>query len=136
MENLNNEEKGNISEDSSAVDENKFVYKNVIKNKQNSRLYSVISVVFSGLSVLFCFFPWLGLIFGCLGILFAIISRKNIGYFDKISIAGIIIGIFGAVFAFMGIMFIYVFENNIYENFFDMFKSEKNSPLINNSRNL
>ena len=131
MENLNNEEKENISEESSSVDENKFAYKNVIQGKQNSRLYSVISVSLSGLSVLLCFFPWVGLILGSLGILFAIISRKNIGYFDKISIAGIIIGIFGFVFAVMGLLLANVFEDNdAFKNFFDSFgKGNKNNRI-------
>ena len=97
----------------------------------NSRIYSVISVSLSALSVLLCFFPWAGLILGCLGILFAIISRKNIGYFDKISIAGIIIGIFGSVFAVMGLLLANIFESNdIYKNFFNSFGNKKNSISV------
>jgi ABC-type lipoprotein release transport system permease subunit len=34
-----------------------------------------------------------------LAIIFAIVSRRNLGYFDGFSVAGLVIGIFGLVFS-------------------------------------
>ena len=123
-ENLNE----NMSDGTSGVDESSFVFKNVINARQNSRLFSLISVVFSGLSILLSVFPWIALILGCLGIVFAVISRKNIGYFDNLSLAGLIIGIFGTVFAAMGLIFVYFIENSeFYEKFIKVLGLESGS---------
>ena len=101
--------------------ESEFAYKKVMVSKQNSRLLSLISIAFSALSVFLCFIPWLGIISGCLGVLFAVLSRKNIGYFDNISLVALIIGIFGTVFAVMGIIFAHILPDF---NIFSLFKKD------------
>lgn len=85
--------------------ESEYVYKSVIKNKENRRTWSVVSLVLAVLSVLSLLLPPLSLILGILSVGAGAFSKKNLGYFDKISIAGIIIGIFGCVFAVAGMLF-------------------------------
>lgn len=97
-----------FNEESKASRENnsegtEYVYKNVIKNKEQRRTWSVVSVVLAALSVILCYFSWVGLVLGVLAIAAALISRKNLGYFDKLTLAGIIIAIFGVVFAITGL---------------------------------
>jgi len=91
----------------SSESEGEYVYKTVIKNKENRRTWSVISLALGILSVLTLFLSWLSLVFGLLGLGAGLISRKNLGYFDKFSVSGIIISIFGTVFA----VFVVVFKN-------------------------
>ncbi len=115
----------NLKEENASADEIGFAYKNVIKGNQNSRIYSIISVCLSALSIALCFVPWAALVLGALGILFAIISRKNLGYFDNISLCGLIAGIFGTVFSVMGLFLIYFLKNT------EFFKSLMESFGIN-----
>lgn len=75
------------------------------KNKENRRTWSVISLILSILSLLLVYFSWVSLILGILSVGSALISRKNIGYFDKLSLAGMFIGIFGVVFSVGAIIF-------------------------------
>lgn len=98
---------------------NEFEYENNEKNEfnsnsqnQNSYTYqtvrgfgrpktmgwSVVSLVTGILSVICCCLGWTGLVFGAAAIIFAVVSRKTLGYFDGLSIAGLILGIFGVVF--------------------------------------
>ncbi len=80
-----------------------YVYKKVIKDKQYRRTWSVASVILAVLSVLLTYFSYVGIVLGLLSVGCAAISRKNLGYFDKISLAGMIIAIFGVVFSLAGI---------------------------------
>lgn len=128
MEDINNEKKDNVSEESANAEENSYAYKSVLTNKNNSRLFSVISIASSALSIVFTLvsLSWVALILAALGIVFAIISRKNLGYFDNISLIGLIIGIFGLVFSVMGAVLAYlVSENPDFESFIESFKSNK-----------
>ncbi len=79
--------------------EEKYAYKNVMGTSQNSRAFSVASLILSILSIICSFLPVLGIILGVLAISFAIFSRRNLGYFDGFSLAGLILGIIGAVFS-------------------------------------
>lgn len=98
----NDEAKVNNEKENS---EGEYVYKSVIKNKENRRTWSVTSLALAVLSVLSLFVPALSLVFGLLSVGAGALSRKNLGYFDRISLAGIIVGIFGCVFAVAGILF-------------------------------
>ena len=97
-------EKAKVNNESSES-EGEFVYKTVIKNKQNRRTWSVVSLALAVISVLSLYVSWLSLIFGILSVGAGAISRKNLGYFDKLSLTGIIIGIFGVVFSLAGLIF-------------------------------
>lgn len=107
MKGDNNE---NLKEQQMASDgESEYAYKTVIKDsskdKRNRRTWSVVSFALAILSVLLFYFSWVGLIFGIASIGFAVWSRCNIGYFDKLSLVGLIAGIFGVVFAVSGLFF-------------------------------
>lgn len=82
-----------------------YAYKNVIKDKQHRRTWSVISLALSILSVLLTYFSWVGLVLALASLGCAIVSRKNLGYFDKLSLASIIVAIFGIMFAVTGLIF-------------------------------
>ena len=100
-----NEEIKNTSE--TAESEEKYAFKNVIKKNPTKRTWSVISLVLAALSVFFALFvPILGFIFGLLAVGASILSRVNIGYFDKLSMVGLISAIFGVVFSIVGFFFI------------------------------
>lgn len=85
--------------------EDGYAYKTVIKNKQNRRTWSVVSIVLAVLSILLLYFPIVSLILGALSVGAGAVSRINLGYFDKLTLAGIIIGIFGIVFSIAGLIF-------------------------------
>ena len=100
MQNEFNEETKTQSEETTGEDS--FVYKAVMKGDSNRRTFSVVSLILSVLSVLLFVFPWVGIILGFIGVGLSLLSRKNLGYFDGLALAGLIVGIFGIVFALAG----------------------------------
>lgn len=76
-----------------------YAYKAVMDGKVKTRLWSIISLALGILSVAFCFIGWLGIAFSVAALVVAIISRKDLGYFNKITLGGIITSIFGLVFS-------------------------------------
>lgn len=60
--------------------------------------WSIASLAMGIIAVFTSFFGWSSLILGAAAIIFACLSRRMLGYFDGRSIAGLILGIFGAVF--------------------------------------
>ena len=76
-------------------------------NAPRSRFLSVASLVLGIISVALSFTGWWVLIIGALAILTALASRKNLKYFDGMSIAGIMLGIFGIVFGLAAIFVVY-----------------------------
>ena len=63
-----------------------------------SALFSVLSLIFSILSVVLCPLFYLSLIFSSFAVASSLISRRRLGYFDKMSLFGLIVAIFGFVF--------------------------------------
>ena len=83
----------------------------VVENlsRPRTRIYSILSLVCSIVSVLIgCCGGWFGLGLGALAIAFSVISRRHLGYFDGMAIAGLVLGIcgvlFGAAMAVVGIL--------------------------------
>ena len=85
--------------------EDGFAYKTVLKGEGNKRTFSVISLILSVISVFLFVFPWASIALGVLGVVFSVLSRRNLGYFDGFSLAGLIVGIFGIVFGIAGLSF-------------------------------
>lgn len=110
-----------------------YVYKKVMLDKQHSRAWSVASLTASIGSLLCCCFASVGIILGILAIVFAIISRRNIGYFDGLSLAGLIIGIFGTVFGVASIILSFVVEES---GFYEELYSELERIERENGTNL
>ena len=103
MQNEYNEEVKNNNE---ASEENgEYAYKNVMKTKQNRRTWSLISLSLAVLSILFLWVCPVSLGMAVASVVCALISRKNLGYFDKLSLAGLFVGIFGIVFSIVGMAF-------------------------------
>jgi len=73
----------------------------VVENlsKPRSMIYSVVSLISGIVAVLICCCGgWFGLGLGALAIAFSVISRRHLGYFDGLAVAGLVLGICGAVF--------------------------------------
>ena len=85
-------------------EERKYAYKTVMDGVPRSRGWSVASMVLGILSVLCCCLTYGGLVMGLLSIVFAVVSRRNLGYFDGMAIAGLVIGIIGTVFGVMTVI--------------------------------
>ncbi len=85
--------------------EPEYVYKKVIDKNEKRRTMSILSLTFAILSVILLFIPWLSLIFSLVSIVAGALSRKNLGYFDRLTLSGLIIGIFGFVFSITGLIF-------------------------------
>lgn len=98
-----NEKKNGQTEENGAKSEGDLfegVYRDVMEVKSKSRLWSVIALFLALLSLSLCLLVyWLGIIFGVSSILAILISRKSLGYFDRISIFSLIIAIFGTIFS-------------------------------------
>lgn len=83
---------------SNAWNENDYVYQTIMRNGMpKTKSFSVVSLIIGIFSAVCCCFGWSGLILGALAILFSVLSRRRLGYFDGMSIAGLVLGIFGFV---------------------------------------
>ena len=80
-------------------------------SKRKTVGFSIASMVLGILSVICCCLTWAGLIMGIAAIVFAVISRKSLGYFDGMTIAGLILGIFGTVFGIAVIVISYALQD-------------------------
>ena len=106
---MNDENKKNNGSETQGDD---FLYKTVMDGKEKSRVWSVASCAAAVISILCSLFPYPAIALGALAIIFAIFSRRNIGYFDGLALAGLFIGIAGVVFGAGGLFFNYFAENS------------------------
>lgn len=84
--------------------------------RKSTRLYSIISLVLAlvALGISFIYY-YIGIALGVGAIVFSLVSRALLGYFDKASVFGLLVGIFGIVFsAFTAI----VVESGVLEGLF------------------
>ena len=96
-----------------------YAYQTVMNNGRPKTLgWSLASMITGILSVVCCCFGWTGLIFGIAAVVLAVVSRRNLGYFDGMSIAGLILGIFGIVFGVAMIVMLFV-ETEFLESFIE-----------------
>lgn len=65
--------------------------------KSRSMIWSVISLVAGILSILLCPFYYVGICFAVGAVGTSLLSRHNLGFFDKLSVFGLILGIMGFV---------------------------------------
>lgn len=111
-EEVDSEEAENIK------DKEERYYEVFNKDKPKYIIWSLISAILGGISVICAFFGWGGLIVGGCAVVFAIISRINLKYFDKISIMGLILGIFGIVFGVAVIVIEILVENGALTDYY------------------
>ena len=89
------------------------VYKEVMEVKSKSRLWSVIAIFLAIVSLSLCILVcWLGFIFGVSSILAILISRKSLGYFDRITVFSLIIAIFGTIFSLLLLIASFIIKGN------------------------
>ncbi len=62
------------------------------------RGWSVISMFSGILAVILCSVYYVSLVFAIISIVTALVSRRKLGYFDRLSLAGLLVGIVGCVF--------------------------------------
>ena len=99
----------NENENGSQNNENFYeIFKNGGKPKTLG--WSVASMVTGILSVLCCCLGWTGLVFGAAAVILSIVARRSLGYFDGMSIAGLVMGIFGFVFGAAMVYMVYFNE--------------------------
>ena len=65
--------------------------------RSRSLIWSVAGLVLGALSILLCSFYYVSFVLAVGAVVLALIERKNLGFFDKFSIMGIILGIMGFV---------------------------------------
>ena len=89
--------------DESAVEEiedeeSEQYYELPLAIKSRSLIWSVISFASGVLSLALCVFYYVSLIFALGSVMTSLISRKNLGFFERYAIIGLILGIMGFVF--------------------------------------
>ena len=68
--------------------------------KGSTRLAALLSLILSVVALgIGIFLPYIGLALGIGAIILSIVSKRLVGYFDKLAVAGLIIGIFAIVFS-------------------------------------
>lgn len=65
--------------------------------KSRNRIWSIISLALGVLSIILCPFYYVSLGLAVVSLLASLISRRNLGFFDKCSVMGLILGIVGFV---------------------------------------
>jgi hypothetical protein len=81
--------------DSTVSDE---YYELPVTLKSRNLIWSVISFVCGVLSIALCPLYYISLVFAVGAVVTSLVSRKNLGFFEKYAIFGLILGIMGVVF--------------------------------------
>lgn len=86
------------SEEIKESDPDEEYYELPLAIKSRSLIWSVISFVAGVLSLALCPFYYVSLIFAVGSVVTSMISRRNLGFFEKYAVVGLILGIMGFVF--------------------------------------
>lgn len=78
--------------------EERYTFEALGGHGPHTRAWSVASLVLGIISLLCCCLSWGAAVAGAMAIICAIISRRTLGYFDGLAVAGLITGIIGTVF--------------------------------------
>ena len=102
-----------------------YIYQMVTgRGRRKTYGWSVASMVCGIISVICCCTGYAGVIFGILAIVFAIISRKILGYFDGMAIAGLVLGIIGTVLGATLLVATYSIDDADMQKFLDEYMEE------------
>lgn len=94
-----NEEEVDFEPETAAQDtESDEYYELPLAIKSRSLIWSVVSFTLGILSLALCFFYYLALPFAAASVVFAMVSRRNLGFFERYSIMGLVLGFMGIVF--------------------------------------
>ena len=117
-ENMNNSENGQ-NNSNYYQNEQDYAFQMLTRNgKPKTRGWAVASMVLGILSVVCCCFGWSGILMGAGAVILAIVSRRNLGYFDGMTIAGLILGIFGFVFGATILIYTLTLPPEFWEEYF------------------
>ncbi len=101
---------------------NEFEYKGASNfGKPKTMGWSIVALVSGIISVICCCLGIAGIVLGAVAIASSIISRKALGYFDGLSIAGLILGVFGVVFGASILAAFAVLGEEIWEEYMEEF---------------
>lgn len=79
--------------------EQDYAFQTVMRNGKPKKMsFSVASLVLGILSVVCCCLGWAGAVLGAGAVVLSILSKRRLGYFDGMSVGGLVLGIFGFVF--------------------------------------
>ena len=81
------------------TDESEEYYELPLAIKSRSLIWAVISFAAGILSLALCPFYYVGFVFVGVAVITSLISRRNLGFFEKYSIMGLVFGIMGFVFS-------------------------------------
>lgn len=125
----NNNNENNDNQFGQGQDPQDYAFRTVMRNgKPKTMGWSVASLVLGIISVVCCCFGYASLILGVLAIVFSVLSRKSLGYFDGLSIAGLILGIFGLVFGLAVVIGALLVPEELLEDYFQQYYGESNVP--------
>ena len=86
------------------------------RGRRKTHGWSLAAMICGVISVICCS-GYVGIILGTLAIVFAIVSRRNLGYFDSMTIAGLVLGIIGFVLGIAVLIAIYSMDEEQLEDF-------------------
>lgn len=105
--------------------EQDYAFQTLMRNGKPKTIgWSVASLVTGILSVVTCCFGWSGLILGVAAIVFSVLSRRALGYFDGLSIAGLVLGIFGGMFGIVMLWLAYGTDEAFWQEFYEQYYNE------------
>jgi len=109
----------NEKQSAQGQDPSEYAFRTVLRNGRPKTMgWSVASLVLGIVSVVCCCFGWVSLALGSIAIIFSVLSRKSLGYFDGMSIAGLILGIFGLVFGLAVVVGVLLLPENFFSDEF------------------
>ena len=91
------EKEEEVEAEDNALDSSEEYYELPLALRSRSLIWSVISFVAGVLSLALCSFYYVSLVFAVGSILSSLISRRNLGFFERYSIIGLVLGIMGVV---------------------------------------
>lgn len=93
-----NDEGYKYSSYSNPDDESEFAYTATTTNgRPKTLLWSIFALVLGILTVLLSYFGWVGIIFGVLALVMTGVARKFLGFFNGLTLVGLMSAIFGLV---------------------------------------
>ena len=105
-----------------------YAYKTVMRGGRPKTMgWSLASLILGIASVSSGLFGWSGVIFGILAIVFSLLAKRNLGYFDGMAVAGIVLGIFGLVFAIGILIAVEIIPAEYFEEFFETIPSDSST---------
>ena len=86
-----------------------------------SKGYSIAALVLGILGVICCCTGYSALLFGALAVVYSVISRKHLGFYDGLALAGLILGIVACVLGVSELVATYFFTGSASEEFWEYF---------------